>query len=141
MTSRQDIQSLQDRVYEAKRALEEMKTSPQAMTGDSWVMYRHDARPGWDYEIHGIADSTWKKQYKVTYQVLDPSRGFMNMFYFLEFDTPAQDISFYIDPFADDPYSFYLTVLHVNYNSDPAGLKMRFLIFSPQKGNLVIQEL
>lgn len=138
--NRQDIESMQQRVREAMRTLEELKTTAQPVAGDSWVFYRHDARPGWDYEVHGITDPTYKKIYKVTYEVPDPSRGFINMFYFYEFDTEAQDISFNTSPVGDDPYSFWLMIRHVDYNSDPAGLKMRFLIFSPQKGNLVFTE-
>lgn len=138
--NRQDIETLQQRVREAMRTLEELKKTPQAVAGDSWVFYRHDAAPGWDFEVHGITDPSYKKRYKVTYEVPDPSRGFINWFYFYEFDTEMQDISFYTNPVADDPYSFWLTVSHVDYNSSPAGIKMRFLIFSPQKGNLVFNE-
>lgn len=140
MPSRQDIETLQNRVYEAIRTLEEMKKTPQAIAGDSWVFYRHDAEPGWDYEIHGVTTPSEARLYKITYQVPDPSRGFMNMFYFYEFDTPSQDISFNLQPVGDDPYSYWLKIRHVEYNSSPAGIKMRFLIFSPQKGNLVIEE-
>lgn len=140
MPSRQDIETLQQRVSQAMRDLEELKKTPQAVAGDSWVFYRHDARPAWDYEVHGVTDPTYRKLYKVTYQVPDPSRGFINMFYFYEFDTPSQDISFNTEPVGDDPYSFWLMINHVNYNSNPAGIKMRFLIFSPQKGNLVFEE-
>lgn len=140
MSSRQDIESLQQRVYEAIRILNELKITAQPVAGDSWVFYRHDATPEWDYEVHGITDPTYKKVYKVTYEVPDPSRGFINMFFFYEFDTPAQNIFFNTEPVGDDPYSFWLTVGHVDYNSDPAGLKMRFLIFSPQKGNLTFHE-
>lgn len=140
MATRQDIESMQERVYQAKRILEELKKTPQAVAGDSWIFYRHDVRPGWDYEIHGITDPTWSKTFKVTYQVPDPSRGFINMFYFYEFDTITQDISFHTEPVSDDPYSFWLKVKHVNYNSNPAGISMRFLIFSPQRGNLVFEE-
>lgn len=140
MSSRQDIESMQQRVYEAMRTLEELKKTPQAVAGDSWVFYRHDAAPAWDYEVHGVTDPAYKKVYKVTYEVPDPSRGFINMFFFYEFDTVAQDISFNTEPVGDDPYSFWLTIAHVDYNSDPAGIKMRFLIFSPQKGNLVFHE-
>lgn len=140
MATRQDIQSLQDRVYQAIRTLEELKKTPQAVAGDSWVFYRHDVRPGWDFEVHGITSPTYRKLYKITYQVPESERGFMNLFYFNEFDTPAQNISFALEPVGDDPYSYWLMIAHVNYNSDPAGLNMRFLIFSPQKGNLVIEE-
>jgi hypothetical protein len=138
--NRQDIETLQQRVREAMRTLEELKKTPQAVAGDSWVFYRHDAAPEWDFEVHNVTDPSYKKTYKVTYEVPDPSRGFINWFYFYEFDTEMQDISFYTDPVADDPYSFWLTIKHVDYNSDPAGIKMRFLIFSPQKGNLVFNE-
>ena len=138
--NRQDIETLQQRVREAMRTLEELKKTPQAVAGDSWVFYRHDAAPEWDFEVHNVTDPSYKKTYKVTYEVPDPSRGFINWFYFYEFDTEMQDISFHTDPVADDPYSFWLTIKHVDYNSDPAGIKMRFLIFSPQKGNLVFNE-
>ena len=140
MASRQDIETLQSRVYEAMRVLEELKKTPQAVSGDSWVFYRHDIDPAWDYEIHNVTTPSEEHLYKVTYQVPDPSRGFINMFYFYEFDTLAQDISFSTEPVYGDPYSFWLKVQHVAYNSSPAGLKIRFLIFSPQKGNLVIEE-
>jgi hypothetical protein len=138
--NRQDIETLQQRVREAMRTLEELKKTPQAVAGDSWVFYRHDAAPEWDFEVHNVTDPSYKKTYKVTYEVPDPSRGFINWFYFYEFDTEMQDISFHTDPVADDPYSFWLTVSHVDYNSDPAGIKMRFKIFSTQKGNLVFNE-
>lgn len=140
MATRQDIEGLQQRVYDAMRTLEELKKTPQAISGDSWVFYRHQRESGWDYEVHGVADRNWRKLYKVTYQVPDPSRGFINMFYFYEFDTPAQDISFKTEPVGDDPFSFWLSVAHANYNDDPAGIGMKFLIFSTQKGNLVIEE-
>lgn len=140
MASRQDIETLQGRVYEAMRTLEELKKTPQAVAGDSWVFYRHDIEPGWDYEVHGVTDPAYVKLYKVTYQVPDPANGFSNMFYFYEFDTLAQDISFNIEPVGDDPYSFWLKIRHVEYNSTAAGIKMRFLIFSTQKGNLVFEE-
>lgn len=140
MATRQDIETMQQRVYEAIRTLEELKKTPQAVAGDSWVFYRHDARPSWDFEVHGITDPTYRKLYKVTYDVPDRTRGFMNMFFFYEFDTPSQDISFETEPVGDDPYSFWMMVNHVDYNSSPAGFKARFLIFSPQKGNLVIEE-
>lgn len=141
MASRQDIETLQSRVYEAKRILEEMKKTPQAVAGDSWVFYRHDAKPNWDYEVHGVTDPAYVKLYKLTYRVPDPSRGFVNLFYFYQFDTEAQDISFNLQPVGDDPYSYWLKIRHVEYNSSPAGLSMRFLIFSPQAGNLVIEEV
>lgn len=140
MASRQDIETLQSRVYEAMRVLEELKKTPQAVAGDSWVFYRHDIEPGWDYEVHGITDPNYVKLYKITYQVPDPSRGFMNLFFFAQWDTPSQDISYNIEPVGDDPYSYWLKIRHAEYNSSPAGISMRFLIFSPQKGNLVIEE-
>lgn len=137
---RQDIESLQQRVYDAKRTLEELKKTPQAVAGDGWVFYRHDVRPGWDYEVHGVTDPNFVELYKVTYDVPDPSRGFINMFSFYEFDTESQDISFNLQPVGDDPYSYWIKIRHVDYNSNPAGIKIRFLIFSPQKGNLVIEQ-
>lgn len=140
MANRQDIETLQQRVYEAMRTLEELKKTPQSVAGDSWVFYRHDAAPDWDYEVHGITDPAYAKLYKMTYQVPDPTRGFSNMFFFAEWDTPAQDISYNIEPVGDDPYSYWLKIRHVEYNSSPAGIKMRFLIFSPQKGELVFTE-
>lgn len=140
MTSRKDIETLQSRVYAAIRTLEELKKTPQAVAGDSWVFYRHDAAPAWDFEVHGITDPAYAKLYKVTYQVPDPTRGFINMFSFHEFDTIAQDMSYATEPVGDDPYSFWLKIRHVDYNSDPAGISMRFLIFSPQRGNLVFEE-
>lgn len=140
MANRQDIETLQSRVYEAMRTLEELKKTPQSVAGDSWVFYRHDVEPDWDYEVHGVTDPAYAKLYKLTYNVPDPTRGFINLFYFYEFDTPAQDISFNIEPVGNDPYSYWLKIKHVDYNSNPAGISMRFLIFSPQKGNLVIEE-
>ena len=140
MASRTDIETLQTRVYEAKRILEELKKTPQALSGDSWVFYRHDARPAWDYEILNITDPTWQKLYKITYQVPDPSRGFMNVFYETSFQFDYQGISYNLQPVGDDPYSYWLKVKHVSYNSDPAGLRLRFYTFATQKGNLVIEE-
>lgn len=140
MATRQDIESLQKRVADAIRTLEELKKTPQAIAGDSWVFYRHDAAPGWDYEVHGVTSPTYVKLYRMTYQVPDPSRGFANMFFFAEWDTPGQDISYNIEPIGDDPYSYWLKIRHVEYNSNPAGISMRFIIFSPQKGELVFTE-
>lgn len=138
--TRKDIATLEERVAAAIRTLEELKKTPQPVAGDGWVFYRHDAAPAWDYEVHGVTSPSYAKLYKVTYEVPDPSRGFINMFFFYEFDTVAQDISFNTQPVGDDPYSFWLKIRHVDYNSDPAGIKMRFLIFSTQKGNLVFEE-
>ena len=140
MAGRNDIETLQDRVYAAKRVLEEMKTTPQPIAGDSWVFYRHDARPNWDYEILNITDPTWKKLYKITYQVPDPSRGFMNIFFETGFQFDYQGMSYDLEPVGDDPFSWWLKVKHVDYNSDPAGIRLRFYTFATQKGELVITE-
>lgn len=140
MASRSDIESLQTRVYEAKKVLEELKKTPQAISGDSWVFYRHDPRPNWDYEILNITDPAWERLYKITYEVPDPSRGFMNVYSELGFQFDYQGISYNLQPVGDDPYSYWLKVKHVDYNSDPAGLRLRFYVFSTQKGNLVITE-
>lgn len=140
MATRSDIETLQSRVRDAMRTLEELKKTPQPVTGDSWVFYRHDARPGWDYEILDITDPNWTKTYKITYEVPDPSRGFMNMFYQNEFQYEYQGISADFDPVAGDPYSYWFKVKHATYTSLPAGLRYRFFIFAPQKGNLVITE-
>lgn len=140
MSLRSDIETLQGRVRDAMRTLAELKKTPQPVAGDSWVFYRHDVRPGWDYEVLNITDMNWKKLYKVTYEVPDPSRGFMNMFYQMEFQHDYQGITADFDPVAGDPYSYWLSVRHTGYITMPVGLRYRFFIFAPQKGNLVITE-
>lgn len=141
MASRQDIETLEGRVYEAKRTLSELKKTPQAVGGDSWVIYRHDIRPGWDFEVHGISDPTYVKKYKFTYQVPQPERGFMEVFYDdYVFDIPSQDMSVNVAPDGEDPYSFWLLINHSTFNSNVTGVKIRFLIFSTQRGNLVYEE-
>ena len=72
--NRQDIETLQQRVREAMRTLEELKKTPQAVAGDSWVFYRHDAAPEWDFEVHNVTDPSYKKTYKVTYEVRHEAR-------------------------------------------------------------------
>jgi hypothetical protein len=140
MLARNDIDSLQDRVYQAKATLEELKKTPQPIAGDSWVFYRHDPRPGWNLDVSDITDPAYRKVYKLTYQVPEPDRGFVNMFYEVAWQYEYQGIFLTIQQVVDEPYSYWVKLNHVSYNSDPAGIKVRFYIFSAQKGNLVIEE-
>ena len=58
-----------------------------------------------------------------------------------EFDTPAQNMSYNWAPVRDDPYSWWLRVKHVSYNSDSAGISIRFNIFAPQTGTITVTEI
>ena len=140
MASREDILSLQERVARAIATLAEMKKTPQAMAGDSWVYYRRMIAPDWDHEAHGITSPSYSKLYKVTYEVAHPETGFALPFVEVEWDTPAQNMSYNWAPVRDDPYSWWLQVKHVNYNSDSAGINIRFNIFSPQSGTITVTE-
>lgn len=140
MAVREDILSLQERVGRAIATLAELKKTPQAMAGDSWVYYRRLIAPDWDFEVHGV--TTYDKLFKVTYEVDRPDTGFMLWFMDYEFDDPIfQNISFNTAPVKDDPYSVWLTIKHVTYNSDPAGISVRFNIFSPQSGIITVTEI
>jgi hypothetical protein len=141
MASREDILSLQERVARAIATLAEMKKTPQAMAGDSWVYYRRMIAPDWDHEAHGITSPSYSKLYKVTYEVAHPETGFALPFVEVEWDTPAQNMSYNWAPVRDDPYSWWLQVKHVNYNSDSAGINIRFNIFSPQSGTITVTEI
>lgn len=141
MALREDIQDLQTRVRNAIAALAEMKKTPQAMSGDSWVFYRRLIKPAWDLETLGITSTSYSKRYKVTYNVDRPDTGFALYFTDIEFETPAQNMSYNTAPVKDDPYSLWLTVKHVTYTSDPGGIRIRFNVFSPQRGTITLTEM
>lgn len=138
MASREDLLSLQDRVRRAIATLAELKRTPQAMSGDSWIYYRRLIAPAWDFEAHGITDPSYVRLYKVTYEVARPDTGFALAFVDVEWDTPAQDMSYNWSPVRDDPYSWWLRITHADYNSTPAGIMVRFNIFSPQSGTISV---
>lgn len=141
MPSRQDLLSLQERVKIAMKTLAELKRTPQPMAGDSWVYYRRMIAPAYDLELHGITSPAFSKLYKVTYEVERPETGFALPFVQVAWDTPAQNMSYNWSPVRDDPYSWWLRVTHVNYNSDSAGINIRFNIFSPQTGTISVTEI
>lgn len=142
MATRQDIQSLQTRVRNAIANLAELKRTPQAMSGDSWVFYRRILPANqWDIELHGITDPTFKKLYKITYVVDRPESGFAQFFFDIAWDTPTQDMSYTYEPVGDDPYSYYVQIKHADYNSSVAGIMMRANIFAPQKGTVQVIEI
>lgn len=140
MPSRQDILSLQERVKIAIKTLAELKRTPQPMAGDSWVYYRRMIKPANDLELHGITSPSFVKLYKVTYVVDRPDTGFALPFVEVSWDTPAQNMSYAWSPVRNDPYSWWLRVNHVNYNSDAAGIMIRFNIFAPQRGTISVVE-
>ena len=141
MPSREDLLSLQQRVQRAIATLAELKKTPQAMSGDSWVYYRRLITPAWDLEAHGITSSSYNKLFKVTYNVARPETGFALAFMEYEFDTLAQNMSANWSPVQGDPYSWWLNVRHVDYNSDSAGINIRFNVFSPQSGTISVTEI
>lgn len=141
MASRKDLLSLQDRVRNAIATLNELKRTPQPMGGDSWVFYRRLIAPAWDIEAHGITSPTYKKTFKVTYNVERPNTGFALFFVDVAWDTPAQDMSYTYEPVADDPYSYWVRIKHVDYNSTPAGIMIRANIFAPQRGTITVTEI
>lgn len=141
MASREDIQTLQERVRRAIATLNELKRNPQAMSGDSWVFYRRLIAPAYDIEAHGITSPTYKKIYKVTYEVERADTGFALFFFDVEWDTPAQDMSYNYEPVADDPYSYWVMIKHADYNSTPAGIMIRANVFAPQRGTITVTEI
>lgn len=142
MASREDILSLQERVANAISTLAELKKTPQAMSGDSWVFYRRLLPDGdWDIEVHGITSPSYKKTYKVTFEVARPESGFAQFFLDVEWDTEAQDMSYIYEPVGDDPYSYWVRISHADYNSTPAGIMLRFNIFAPQSGTITVTEI
>lgn len=142
MPSREDLRSLQDRVRIAISTLAELKRTPQAMSGDSWVFYRRILNGStWDLEAHGITSPSYKKTYKFTYVVDRPETGFAQFFFDIAWDTPAQDMSYTYEPVANDPYSYYVRITHANYNSTPAGIMVRANVFAPQKGVMQVVEI
>jgi hypothetical protein len=140
MASRQDLLSLQERVRAAIATLAELKKTPQAMAGDSWVYYRRMIAPAYDLELHGITSPSFAKLYKVTYIVDRPDTGFALPFVEVDWDTPAQNMSYNWSPVRNDPYSWWLRVTHASYNSDSAGINIRFNIFAPQRGTISVVE-
>lgn len=138
MPSREDLLSLQDRVANAIATLAELKKTPQPMSGDSWVMYRRLIAPAYDLAVHGITSSSYVALYKVTYVVDRPTTGFALSFVDVAWDTPAQNMSYSISPVKGDPYSWWVRINHVTYNSDSAGINLRFNIFSPQSGTITV---
>lgn len=132
---------MQARVKAAIVVLADMKRIPQPMAGDSWMYYRRMIAPAWDIELHGITSSSYVKLYKVTYEVYRPDTGFAIMYTSHEWDTPEQNMWFTQSTVRDDPYSWWLLVEHANYNSDSAGISIRFNVFSPQKGEVSVTEV
>lgn len=142
MALREDLQSLQERVRNAIKTLAELKKTPQAMSGDSWVFYRRILTTGvWDLEVHGITSPSYKKTYKFTYVVDRPENGFAQFFFDVAWDTPAQDMSYTYEPVGDDPYSYYVRIKHADYNSTSAGIMLRANVFAPQKGTMQVVEI
>lgn len=141
MALREDIQNLQDRVRNAIKTLAELKKTPQAMSGDSWVFYRRVLTSGYDVEAHGITSTTFKKLYKLTYNVDHPETGFAQFFLDIVFDTPAQNMSYNSSPVPGDPYSIYIQIKHVNYTTDVGGINVRANIFATQKGTVSVVEI
>lgn len=142
MATRKDLLSLQQRVKVAMDTLADMKRTPQAMAGDSWVYYRRMIAPSWDVELHGITGTTFEKLYKVTYAVARPNTGFALPFVEADWDDPVfQGMSYNWSPVADDPYSWWLKVAHVSYSSAAAGIMIRFNIFAPQAGTITVTEI
>ena len=141
MATREDLLSLQERVAKAIANLADLKRTPQAMAGDSWVFYRRLLSSGWDLELHGITSPTFKKTYKMTYVVDRPDSGFAQFFFDIAWDTPAQDMSYTYEPVGDDPYSYYIQIKHADYNSTSAGIMIRANIFAPQKGTIQVVEI
>lgn len=141
MASRQDLLTLQQRLKAAIATLAEMKRTPQPMAGDSWIYYRRMIEPLWDVELHGITSPSYVKLYKVTYEVARPETGFALPFVEVDWDTEAQNMSYNWSPVRDDPYSWWLRVTHASYNSDSAGIMIRFNIFAPQTGTITVTEI
>lgn len=143
MPSRQDLLSLQDRVKNAIATLAALKKTPQAMAGDSWVYYRRLIAPAWDFEAIGITSPSYNKLFKVTYNVARPQTGFAIAFLEATFTTgdEVQNMSYKWAPVRDDPYSWWLNVNHVTYNSDVGNMSIRFNIFSPQTGTITVTEI
>lgn len=142
MASRQDIQTLQERVRTAIKTLAELKRNVQAMGGDSWQFYRRLIKPAWDFEVHGITSTSYYKRYKVTYNVERPDTGFALFFMDYEFDdNVAQNMSFNSAAVKGDPYSIWLVIKHVTYTSDPGGISVRFNVFAPQRGTITLTEM
>lgn len=140
MAGREDIPSLQDRLARAIATLAELKRTPQAMAGDSWVFYRR-LPSTWDIELHGITSPSFSKLYKITYVVDRPESGFAQFFFDIEWDTPDQNMSYTYEPVGDDPYSYYIKIKHVDYNSTSAGIMVRANIFAPQRGTISVTEI
>lgn len=131
---RQDIPTLEQRVAQARRELEQLKTA-QPMAGDSFLFYRGISNNTWDLNFSGITSTTWRRIYKVTMNVDDPSRGFVNMFY----DSDIQENLFLsIEPVADDPYSYWVLAYHVDYTAAAGQARVKFYMFAPQRGTISV---
>ena len=142
MATREDIQSLQERVKNAIQALAELKRTPQPMSGDSWVFYRRLIAPAWDFEVHGVTGTTYNKFFKVTFNTDKPETGFALAFVEYEFDSDiAQNMSMNWSPVRDDPYSWWMRVKHVTYTADPGGISIRFNVFATQSGTISVTEI
>lgn len=127
MPSRKDIDDLQSRVRAAIATLNDLKRTPQPMSGDSWVFYRRLIAPAWDFEVHGVTGTTYNRLFKVTYNVERPQTGFMLWFIDVQFDDQNnQNMSYNTAPVKGDPYSIWLRVRHVTYTPDAGGIAIRF---------------
>lgn len=129
-----DIPTLEERVATAKKELEQLKTA-QPMAGDSFLFYRGITNDTWDLQFTGITGTTWKRIYKVTLDVADPTRGFANLFYDME--TP-DNLFMSIEPVYDDPYSYWVLVYHVDYTAAAGQAYVKFYLFAPQRGTISI---
>lgn len=118
------------------RELAELKKNPQAMAGDSFMFYRGQSSDMWDLEFTGITGTTWRRIYKLTLDVEDPSRGFANLFY--NMDTP-DNLFMSIEPVHDDPYSYWVLVYHVDYTAAAGQGRVKFYMFAPQRGTIALE--
>lgn len=142
MVARKDIEDLQTRVANAIASLNELKRTPQAMAGDSWVFYRRLIAPAWDFEVHGVTGTTYNKLFKVTYNVDRPQTGFALAFVDVDWDDPiAQLFTYNWAPVKEDPYSWWLNVRHATYDGSAAGIMVRFNVFAPQRGTITVTEI
>lgn len=129
---RKGIPTLEERVAAAQKELEKLKTV-QPMAGDSFLFYRGISADQWDLDFSGITGTTWKRIYKVTMDVDDPTRGFANMFY--DAETP-DNIFMIVEPVYDDPYSYWVLIYHVDYTAAAGQARAKFYLFAPQRGTI-----
>lgn len=129
---RKDIPGLAERVAAAQKELEELKNA-QPMAGDSFLFYRGVTADTWDLDFSGITGTTWRRIYKVTLDVADPTRGFANLFYKEEV---PDNLFTSVEPVYDDPYSYWVLIYHVDYTAAAGQARMKFYMFAPQEGTI-----